>query len=214
MSLRFPFFVFFTLCLAAPAIATDFSSDQQKSINAYLLAHEQPKAELMVLADRSHIKEFSTKTLKELFPGYSFVVIPWMYKPAPGAQVKYQIPAGLADILAIGDGKTFAFHNSGNYEEYGAFLHTLGVKVATEDMAAKVTQAFIDIHGLSLCCKNIRRSKAEWRLGYHEDPFRAISSYEEIREAYYYLLTLDDGGVVVSGKLMADEIERRKIKQQ
>jgi hypothetical protein len=49
--------------------------------------------------------------------------------------------------------------------------------------------------------KNLHQSESEWFLGYREYPFRAISSYEEIRQASYYRLTTDSDGILSGGRL-------------
>jgi len=79
-------------------------------------------------------------------------------------------------------------------------------------MACEVARAFADIygHGLSLC-NDLRRSSSEWLLGYREMPFRPVSSYEEVREAYYYRLTVGSSGVVLNGTYVCKVLERRKI---
>jgi hypothetical protein len=74
-----------------------------------------------------------------------------------------------------------------------------------------VRAALTDIYGIGMGSKNLHHGDSEWFLGYREYPFRAISSYEEIREASYYRLTIASDGVV-SGRLVNEVLERRQIK--
>jgi hypothetical protein len=79
-------------------------------------------------------------------------------------------------------------------------------------MACEVSRARADIYGSGLSlCNDVRPSSSEWLLSYTEMPFRPISSYEEVREAYYYRLRVEPSGIVRDGTLVAETLERRKI---
>jgi len=59
--------------------------------------------------------------------------------------------------------------------------------------------------------KDVRQSESQWYLGYDEHSWRAISSYEEIREASYYVLITNAEGLVTNGRLVNAVLERRKM---
>jgi len=187
---------------------------QRETVDRFVLEHERPTGELKRLAERGRIAVRSSAALRHLFPRSRFVVVPWILRADPDAQNPYSIPGGLFDVLAISDEGRLesTFHSSGNHEEFGFFLHGYRVKVRSKTMACKVARAFADIygHGLSLC-NDLRRSSSEWLLGYREMPFRPVSSYDEVREAYYYRLTVGSSGVVLNGTYVCKVLERRKI---
>jgi len=188
---------------------------QRETVDKFLLEHERPTGELKLLAERGGTAVRSSVALRQLFPHSRFVVVPWNLRVDPAAEHVYSIPFGLYDVLAISDRGQHesTFHSSGNQEEFGLFLHDHRVKVRNKTMACAVARALADIYGrsgLSLC-NNVKSSSSEWRLSYTETRFRPISSYEQVREAYYYRLRVDSRGVVLDGKLVADTLERRKI---
>jgi len=188
---------------------------QRETVDKFVLEHERPTGELKRLADRNGIAVRSSAALRHLFPRSRFVVIPWILRADPAAQNLYSIPAGLFDVLGISDEGRLesTFHSSGNHEEFGLFLHAYHVKVRNKTMACKVARALAEIygHGPLLCSNDVRRSPSEWQLDYQEMPFRPVSSYEEVREAYYYHLTVDSSGVVLNGTLVGETLERRKV---
>lgn len=106
----------------------------------------------------------------------------------------------------------FAFRSSGNCEAYGDVLRAQHIRVITEGEATLVARGFSDIYGIGVGSRNFRRGDSTWLLGYQEYPFRAISSYEEVREAYYYRLETDASGFVIRGSLVTDILERRKMR--
>lgn len=187
---------------------------QRETVDRFVLAHERPTGELKRLAERGGIAVRSSIVLRHLFPHSRFVVVPWTYLLDPAAKNLYSIPGGLYDVLAISDEGRLesTFHSSGNQKELGLFLHDHRVKVRNKTMACEVARAIADIYGggLSLC-NNVKRSSSVWRLSYTETPFRPISSYEQVREAYYYRLRVDSRGGVLDGTLVVDTLERRKI---
>jgi hypothetical protein len=187
---------------------------QRETVDRFVLDHERPTGELKLLAERGETAARSSVALRYLFPHSRFVVVPWTLRADPAAKHLYSIPLGLYDVLAISDPGQHesTFHSSGNQEEFGLFLHDHRVKVRNKTEACEVARALADIYGggLSLC-NDVRHSSSEWRLSYKEMPFRPISSYEQVREAYYYRLRVDSRGVVLDGKLVADTLERCKI---
>jgi len=188
---------------------------QGETVDRFVLDHERPTGELKLLAERGGTAVRSSVALRYFFPHSRFVVVPWTLRADPAAKHLYSIPFGLYDVLAISDTGQHesTFHSSGNQEEFGLFLHNHRVKVRNKTEACEVARALADIYGptgLSLC-NNVKSSSSEWRLSYTETRFRPISSYEQVREAYYYRLRVDSRGVVLDGKLVADTLERCKI---
>lgn len=190
------------------------NAPQRETVDKFVLEHERPTGELKLLPERDGIAVRSSVALRHLFPHSRFVVVPWIFQLDPHAKNLYSIPFGLYDVLAISDEgrQESVFHSSGNQDEFGLFLHDHRVKVRNKTMACEVARALAEIYmgGLSLC-NNVRPGSSEWRLSYTEMPFRPISSYDEVREAYYYRLRVDPRGFVLDGKLVADTLERRKI---
>jgi hypothetical protein len=187
---------------------------QRETVDRFVLEHEQPAGELKVLAERPGIVVRSSVSLRRLFPHSRFVVVPWNFQLDPAAKHLYSVPGGIYDVLAINDDGLLEsiFHSSGNHEEFGVFLNDHRVKVKNKTMACDVSSARADIYGSGLSlCNDVRPSSSEWRLSYTEMPFRPISSYEEVREAYYYRLELDSSGVVLNGTYVCEILERRKI---
>ena len=187
---------------------------QRETVDRFVLEHERPTGELKVLAERHGIAVQSSAALRHLFPHSRFVVIPWNFQLDPAAKHLYSVPGGIYDVLAISDEglQESVLHSSGNHEEFGVFLRHHRVKVKNKTMACEVSRARADIYrsGLSLC-SDVRLNSSQWLLSYTEMPFRPISSYEEVREAYYYRLELDSSGVVLSGRYICETLERRKI---
>jgi hypothetical protein len=185
---------------------------QQQAVDDYVQKGERRTGELKVLADRNGIILRSSDALRALFPNYRFVSVLWVYQADPQARNKYSIPGPLSFTLVLDEnGKNAMPPRTGYLEEYGDLLHAQRIKVTDEGSAALVKAAFTDIYGIGMGSKNLRHGASEWFLGYQEFPFRAISSYEEIREASYYRLTTDSDGVVISGRLVNEVLERRKI---
>jgi len=187
---------------------------QRETVDRFVLEHERPTGELKLLAERRGLTVRSSVALRHLFPHSRFVVVPWIFQLDPNAKNLYSIPFGLYDLLAISDEgrQESIFHSSGNQDEFGLFLHDHRVKIRNKAIACEVSMARADIYGAGLSlCNDVRRSSSEWRLSYKETPFRPVSSYEEVREAYYYRLRVDSRGFVLDGKLVIDTLERRKI---
>jgi hypothetical protein len=192
----------------------ELTTTQQKSVAEFIHEHEQPNGELTIMADRSKITVNSSKALLDLLPAYRFVLIPWIYSPTtPEAAHKFQIPGpdAAASSLALSDDGKRRIELDGNGEEWGKLIHAERVSIRTKAMADKVAAAFFPECYQGASCRNIRQGDSEWRLGYREQPFRPISSYEEIREAYYYRVIIDPSGFVLSGRLVNEVIERRKL---
>jgi hypothetical protein len=194
---------------------SELTPAQQKNIDDFIREHERPEDELKQLADRSHITVKSSKVLRDLFPDYRFVLIPWIYQVAtPEAAHKYSMPspgAVVSELALSDDGKTHVELDS-NGKEWGALLHAERVNVSTEAMAEKVAAVLFAHCYQGARCRNLHRGTSEWILGYRESEFRVISGYEEIREATYYRLTTDSNGIVINGQMMNDVLERRKIR--
>jgi hypothetical protein len=187
---------------------------QRKAVDTFVLEHQRPTGDLRQLADRGGMGVRSSAALRRLFSHSRFVVVPWVLQAESSAKNMYSIPYGLYDVLAINDeGQQEAtFHSSGNHEEFGLFLHNHRVKVRNESMACEVAKALAAIYGAGLStCNDVRRSSSEWLLSYKEMPFRPVSSNEEVREAYYYRMGVDSGGLVLRGTLVCETLERRKI---
>jgi len=190
------------------------NAPQRETVDKFVLEHERPTGELKLIAERDGITVRSSVALRHLFPHSRFVVVPWTFQLDPKAKNLYSIPFGLYDVLAISDEgrQESTFHSSGNQDEFGLFLHGHRVKIRNKAIACEVSRVRADIYGAGLpLCNDVRRSSSEWRLSYTEMPFRPISSYEEVREAYYYRLRVDSRGVVLDGKLIAETLERRKL---
>ncbi len=199
--------------LTIPAPLDELNAAQKRAVNDYVRKNERPTGELRILAQRNQIVVRSSKVLRELFPQYRFVAIPWSYQVSPEAKDRYQIPGWLFDVLTLdATGATqCVFHNTGNQEEYGEFLKTTKITLANDQDAAHVASAIAEIRGGGSSSRNVRHSESEWYLGYQESPFRAISGSEEIREAYYFRVRLDSRGAVLGGRLESEILERRPI---
>jgi hypothetical protein len=189
------------------------NSAQQEAVEAYIQQNERPTGELTIIADRDRIALRSSKALQLLFPKYRFVIVPWVYRASGSALNKCSIPGTLIHTLVLdSEGRSCMPEESGNDEGYGELLRAEVIKVIDASSAALVAAAFTDIYGVGLGSENRRHGDSEWFLGYREFPFRQISSYEEVREASYYLLSIDATGTVMGGRLVNDVLERRKIK--
>ena len=185
---------------------------QQQAVDDYVQKSERRTGELQILADRNAIILRSSDALRILFPNYRFVAVCWVYQAEPQARNRYSIPGPLTFTLALDqDGKNAMPNRTAYFEEYGDLLRAQKIKVTDESSAVLVRSALSDIYGFGMGSINLRHSASEWFLGYQEYPFRAISSYEEVREASYYMVKTEDG-VVISGWLVNQELERRRIK--
>jgi hypothetical protein len=188
------------------------NSAQQQAVDDYVQKGERRTGELKVLADRNGIALVASEALRKLFPDCHFVAVPWVYQADPQAMNKYSIPEILSFTLVLDEnGKNAMPARTGYLEEYGQLLHAEKIKITDEGSAVLVRSALSDIYGFGMGDKNVRHSESQWYVGYRENPFRAISSYEEVREASYYLVTTDSEGVVKSGRLVNEVLERRKI---
>jgi hypothetical protein len=199
---------------ALPAPLDGLNPNQKRSVSEYIKQHEVLAGELRVLADPDQVWLRSSKVLADLFPEYRFVVVPWIYELDPQAKNKYSIPGGLFDVLAIDEHGIVhsVFYSSGNREQYGEFLKTMRTKVSNNSDAARLGEAMAAIYGDG-SSNNLRHGASEWYLNYQEAPFRAISGYDQVREAYYFHLQTDPQGFVLGGKLEVQTLERRKIQQ-
>jgi hypothetical protein len=189
------------------------NSAQQQAVEDYVRQGERRTGELKVLVDRNGILLRSSEALRTLFPNDRFVAVTWIYEADPRTVKKYSIPGPTVHTLVLDEeGKDCMAHHTGYLEEYGDLLRAHRIKVTDEPSATMVRAAFTDIYGIGMGSKNLKHGDSEWFLGYREYPFRAISSYEEVREASYYRLTTDSDGVVTSGRLVNEVLERRGIK--
>lgn len=194
------------------------NAKQQSAVETYIRQNERPTGELRVLADRKRIAVLSSEALRTLFPEYRFVAVTWITQADPSALHKYSIPGPILHTLVLDvDGRNCMPNPSGYLEEFGDLLHTAHVKVTDAKSAALVRSALIEIYGTGMSSEDLqttdlRHEKSQWLLGYHEWPFRAISSYEEVREASYYLIAVDARDLVISGRLVTQVLERRKLK--
>ncbi|HLZ35177.1 MAG TPA: hypothetical protein VKP13_14270 [Nitrospira sp.] len=188
------------------------NSTQQKAVEAYIQQNERPTGELIIVADRDRIALRSSKALQLLFPKYRFVTVPWVYRGSGSALRKYSIPGTLVHTLVLDNEGRNCMPESSSDKGYGELLRAERIKVTDSSSAALVAAAFTDIYGVGLGPENRRHGNSEWFLGYREFPFRHISSYEEVREASYYLVSVDATGTVMDGRLVNDVLERRKIK--
>lgn len=188
--------------------------EQQKAVDDYVRQGERPTGELKILADRKNIAVHSSEALQTLFPRYKFVVVTWIYEADAAAFHKYSIPGPMPYTLVLDEnGKNGMPKRTGHLDEYADLLRAERIKVTDEASAALVRSAFTDIYGIGMSSTDLRHGNSEWFLGYREWPFRAISSYEEVREASYYLILVDASGLVVSGHLVNEVQERRKLKE-
>lgn len=187
------------------------NSAQQKAVEDYIRGAERRNGELRVLVDRNQIVLRSSEALHKLFPDDRFVAVTSIYQATTDARQKYSIPGPLTYTLALDQNGNDAMpKRTGYLEECGALLHSRGIKVNDETSAALVRSAMQEIYGFGMGGHDVRRSKSQWYLGYHKHDWRAISSYEEILEASYYVLITDAEGLVTSGWLVNEVLERRK----
>jgi hypothetical protein len=191
-----------------------FTPEQQKAVDDYVRQGERPTGELRILADRKHIAVHSSEALRTLFPRYKFVAVTWIYEVDAAAFHKYSIPGPITHTLVLDEnGKNGTPKRTGYLDEYADLLCANRIKVTDQASAATVRSAFTDIYGIGMSSTDLRHGNSEWFLGYREWPFRSISSYEEVREASYYLILVDASGQVVSGHLVNEVLERRKLKE-
>jgi hypothetical protein len=188
------------------------NSAQQKAVEDYIRRAERRNGDLRILVDRNQIVPRSSEALHRLFPDDRFVAVTSVYQATTEAAKKYSIPGPLTYTLALDqNGNDIMPQRSGYLEEYGALLRSRGIKVDDAASAALVRSALQEIYGFALSGEDSCRSESHWYLGYHEHAWRPISSYEEIREASYYVLTTNAEGAVTSGRLVNEVLERRKM---
>jgi hypothetical protein len=191
--------------------------EQQNAVDDYIRQHERPTDELRVIADRHRIAVFSSEALRTLFPQYKFVAVTWIYETDPSALSKYSIPGPTLHTLVLdAKGKECMSNHTGYQEEFGDLLRAKRVKVTDARSAALVRSALTEIYGTGMSSDDLRtmdlrHENSKWLLGYHEWPFRAISSHEQVREASYYLISVGVHGFVLSGRLVTEVLERRKL---
>jgi hypothetical protein len=187
---------------------------QQKAVEEYVQQSERLTGELRVTADRRMV--FSSGVLATLFPRFRFVAIRWITEADPAASHKYNIPGPIVETLVLDEaGRNRMPKHTGYREEFGELLRMERVQVTDATSAAIVRSALVEIYAGGgtddLRTTDLRHENSNWLLGYHEWPFRAISSYEELREASYYLISVDPSGFVVSGRSVTEVLERRKL---
>ena len=187
------------------------NSAQQAAVEDYIRRTERRTGELKILIDRNQVSPRTSEALQKLFPDDRFVAVTSVYEATTDAAKKYSIPGPLTYTLALDQHGTDAMPNRTGYmDEYGALLHSHAIKISDEASAALVGSAMQDIYGFGMGGKDVRHGDSQWYLGYDEHPWRAISSYEEIREASYYLVNRNAEGLVMSGRLVNQVLERRK----
>lgn len=188
---------------------------QQKSLEDYVHQHEKPTGEFRVIADR-RMKVFSSEALRSLFPKFRFVAIRWIYEADPAAMHKYSVPGPIVQSLVLDeDGRNRIPKKLDNGAEFGDLLREEHIRVTDATSAALVKSALRSMEAAwdrdDPGTSDLRHEGSDWLLGYHEWPFRAISSSEEIREAHYYLISVDADGFVISGRAVTKVLERRKL---
>jgi len=188
---------------------------QQKAVQDYVQQHERPTGELRWIANQRMVV-FSSEALRTLFPRFRFVAIRWITEADPAALHKYSIPGPIVETLVLDEeGRNCMPNRTGDRKEFGDLLRTEHVKVTDATSAAMVRSALsaIDVGWGTddLRTNDLRHENSNWLLGYREWPFRAISSYEEVREASYYLISVDKNGFVVSGRSVREVLERRQL---
>lgn len=214
----------FIICLAVNGLASceevskswthlGINEKQSESLNNYI-KQEQKRDEHGIYLDikEKNIVLIKTDVLDKLFKDYIFVCVPYELIPPKGKEKIYSIAMGLYETIAIDkNGKnTHVFFAYGNYEKFADFLRDQHIKVKSKEDAQKIWEAFCHIHQKGWEGDFIQTEKNKWKLARQVKDFRAISSYEEIQEEYYYLLELAEDKTVVSGGLHCDIIERRK----
>ena len=188
---------------------------QQKAVEEYVLQNERPTGELRWVADR-RMRVFTSEAPRTLFPNFRFLAIQWITEADPAVLHKYSIPGPIVETLVLDeDGGNCMPNRTGDRKEFGDLLRTEHVKITGATSAAMVRSALsaIDVGWGTddLRTNDLRHENSNWLLGYREWPFRAISSYEEVREASYYLISVDKNGFVVSGRSVREVLERRKL---
>jgi len=190
------------------------NSAQQKAVEDYIHRAERRNGDLRILVDRNQIVSRSSEALHRLFPDDRFVAVTSVYQVTSDAAKKYSIPGPLTYTLTLDqNGMDIMPRRTGYLEEFGALLHSRGIRVDDVTSAALVRSAMQEIYGFGMGGEDVRRGESQWYLGYHEYPWRPISSYEEIREASYYVLITNAEGVVTNGRLVNEVIERRKMRR-
>lgn len=131
---------------------------------------------------------FSSQALRTLFRRFRFVAVRWITDADAAAFHKYSIPGPMLETLVLdADGKNCMPHHTGYREEFGDLLHAERVKITDATSAAMVRSALVEVYAGGgaddLRTTDLRHENSNWLLGYHEWPFRAISSYEEVRNS-------------------------------
>jgi len=193
----------------------ELNSAQQLAVEDHVRQHERPTGELRWIANR-RMRVFSSEALRALFPNLRFVAITWITEADDAAFHKCSIPGPILETLVLDtNGKERMPHHSAYREEFGDLMHAEHIKITDASSAAVVRSALNALYAGGsaddLRTTDVRHEKSNWLLGYHELPFRAISGYEEIREVSYYLVSVDPDGLVISGRSVIKELERRKL---
>ena len=192
-----------------PKQVSELNAKQQRSLQDYIRQYERPTGDLKILANRRRLQIRTSKTLQQVFPRYSFVVVPWEYRAEPGNPRGFSIPGGLYSVVALrDDGDRFVFYSTGNRQEYAEFLRLRRIRF-NEETAVQLWAAHHDLYGMSEGAPPKRYGNSEWRFGYQES-VNVVSESEEERVAYYYQLHVDASDMVIDGRFVAETLERRK----
>src|SRR5262249_29148115 len=124
------------------------NSAQQKAVEEYILRAEHRTGDLRILVDRKLIVLRSSEALHRLFPDDRFVAVTSVYQATTDAAKKYSIPGPLTYPLALDqNGNDTMPKRTGYLAEYGALLHSRGIKVDDATSAALVRSAMQEIYG-------------------------------------------------------------------
>ena len=125
----------------------------------------------------------------------------------------YSIPVGMYTVLVFNNNgqEQSILEGFGNYEGFAFFLQANAIKVESFEDASKIWKAFCEIFQKpwSQDCLFPQETENSWKLCPTTTDFRAVSSYEAVKEEYYYLLELNEAKAVVKGKLVSKVVERR-----
>lgn len=194
--------------------ALNINEDQEFLLEKYIKELQTCNPDgLCTKVNQDSIYEINSDTLQELFSQYTFLYIPYQFAVPKDKLHLYSVPAGMYTVLVLNkNGKEhYILEGYGNYEGFGFFLQANGVKVEKYEDAVKLWKAFCEMFQKpwSEDCEFIQETENSWKLCRTTTDFRPVSSYEAIKEEYYYLLELNEAKTVVKGELVTKVIERR-----
>lgn len=139
-------------------------------------------------------RRIASAALREVLPGYRFLYLSWQDR-AVDPQKTLHTAFGLYEVVAIApDGSRSRHSGYGNYESFGELLAGARVRIRTQEEAQRVWSAFRDMFQKSWKGSCEQKSPTTWWLG----------CSESADHRYWYEVTVDADGRVLSGTLRSD----------